>query len=171
MKLKVSITGLLFFSSIAFAAMSHAKDVTIQVESTAYVTGTYTFSIDEDKFTRASTTLLGRGSNFAPACALYKQADANGHLGREVALELSGMALDDGNTMIAINVSARAAGSTRLSPVFGADGKLTETAECPSTDRLGFSTQAIVKPGETIDLTDVVSFDKKERFRLTVISQ
>lgn len=149
---------------------SHAKDITIQVASPSYIDGTVIFPVHGDAINSLTHTFSQEGKKFDKACVFYGAVNADGHLHTQVTLDLTGFNLDNNRTLLVANVNALKAGPARKQPVPGQDGKLTQTAECPSVTRLSFTARGILKPGEALDLYEGWDADNQERLKLTAIA-
>lgn len=156
--------------SAILVTTSYAKEVTIKVESSSYLDATLVFPIDGNKINALSKTFSTQGPQFNKACSLYGAIDAEGRINTQVKLDLTGFNLEDGRTLLVASVNASKAGPTSRQSILGKDGKLTKTADCPSTTRLSFTTRAIIKPGETLDLSNSWDAKNNARLKLSAIS-
>lgn len=161
-------------SSYAFAlgtallmSTAHANDITIQVTSPSYLDGTVVFPVNGDEINSLTHTFSEQGTQFNKACVFYGAVNVDGRLPTQVTLDLTGFNLDNGHTLLVANVNAMKAGPTRQTPVPGPEGRLTKTADCPSVTRLSFTTRALIKPGEKLDLFKGWDADNQERLELT----
>jgi len=148
------VLGGLIVASAAFASSCIATELTIKVVSPTYLNGTVVFPVVGDEVNTLSRSFRGEGPQFDVGCSLYKGVDSDGRINTQITLDMSAFNLGDGRTSMEIAVHASKAGPTRSTQVPGPDGRLSKSAECPSTKLLSFTARGIVRPGETLTLAD-----------------